>query len=102
MMGMSRTVRGGALGEYETILIREQGDQLAYHAHPSGQRSAVFLSTTISDSMIVFENPQHDFPQKIGYQRSGPDAVTAWIEGTSNGKPRRIEFPYRRAVCPGR
>ena len=28
------------------------------------------------------------------------DSVLAWIEGTIDGKARRVEFPYRRADCP--
>ena len=100
MLGMSRTVRGDALVEYESIVIRQQGNQLAYEARPSGQPAAVFLSTTVSDSMVLFENPQHDFPQKIGYQRMAGSMLMAWIEGTSKGQLRKVEFPYHRATCP--
>ena len=99
MVGVGRTVRGDTLVEFELVVIREQGDQLAYEAHPSGQPSAVFLSRTLTDSTVVFENLEHDFPQRIGYQRKGPDALLAWIEGSRQGKFRRIEFPYRRAAC---
>ena len=99
MLGMGRTVRGSTLVEYEMVIIREQGNQFAYEAHPSGQPSAVFLSGIVSDSMIVFENPTHDFPQKIGYQRTTPDALLAWIEGTERGQKRRVEFSYQRTTC---
>ena len=54
-----------------------------------------------SDSSVIFENLQHDFPQRIGYQRNGPDSLLAWIEGTEKGQVRRVEFPYRRTRCPG-
>jgi hypothetical protein len=37
----------------------------------------------------------------VGYRRSGPDSVVAWIDGTNGGKSQRIEFPYRRVTCPG-
>jgi hypothetical protein len=100
MIGVSRTIRDGKLVDYELIVLREQGGRLAYHAHPSGQPSTVFLSTNVTGSGAVFENPEHDFPQKVGYQRNG-DALTAWIEGTANGRARRVEFPYRRTSCPG-
>jgi hypothetical protein len=99
MLGMGRTVRDGELVEYELIVLREQGGQLAYHAHPSGQPSAVFLSTSVTGSSVLFENPQHDFPQKVGYRRDG-DALSAWVEGTLNGKARRVDFSYRRTRCP--
>ena len=49
---------------------------------------------------VVFENKEHDFPQRVGYRRLGADSVLAWIDGTSNGKAQRFEFPYRRVPCP--
>ena len=99
MLGMGRTVRGGKIAEYELVLIKEQGAALAYEAHPSGQPSATFLSTAASDTSVVFENPKHDFPQRVGYQRDGSDGLQAWIEGEVNGKARRVDFAYRRARC---
>jgi hypothetical protein len=99
MLGMSRTVRGEALAKYELVVIRERADRLAYEAHPSGQPAAEFLSTSVSDREAVFENPDHDFPQRVGYRREG-SSLTAWVEGTRGGKSRRIEFMYRRAACP--
>jgi hypothetical protein len=97
---MGRTVRDGRLVEYELVVIRKEGDALAYEAHPSGQKSAVFLARTVTETTVVFENPQHDFPQRVGYERTGGDALLAWIEGTSRGQSRRVEFPYRRVACP--
>jgi hypothetical protein len=99
MVGVSRTVRGDSLVEYELMILREQGDRLAFEAHPSGQPSAVFLSRTVGDSSVVFENLEHDFPQRIGYQRDGPGVLRAWIEGTEKGQSRRVDFSYRRAAC---
>jgi hypothetical protein len=100
MVGMSRTVRGDRTLEYEFVVVRERGERLAYVAQPSGQPSAEFLSTGISADGIVFENATHDFPQRIGYRREGA-SLRAWVEGVREGKVRRIEFPYSRAVCPG-
>jgi len=102
MLGMSRTVRDGKLIEFESIILRVDKGKLAYEAHPSGQPTATFLSTKISDKSILFENPQHDFPQKIGYELKDSSSLLAWIEGTVDGKPRRREFPYRRVVCSER
>jgi Domain of unknown function (DUF6265) len=102
MIGVGRTVRGDSLFEYEMVVVRRRGEHLEYEAHPSGQPSAVFLSRTLTDSTVVFENLEHDFPQRVGYQRAGRDSVLAWIEGIVDGKARRVDFPYRRAVCPGR
>ena len=100
MLSMGRTVREGKLVEYESVVLREQEGALAYEAHPSGQPSAVFVSKSATESSVVFENPAHDFPQRVGYQRDA-DKLLAWIEGTANGRQRRIEFPYHRVGCAG-
>lgn len=55
----------------------------------------------IEPDSVVFAAPEHDYPQIVGYRRSGADSVVAWIDGTSGGKPRRIEFSYRRVACSG-
>lgn len=99
MVGMSRTVREGTLAEYELVIIRTRGAALVYTAHPSGQASAEFTATIVSDKRVVFENLQHDFPQRIGYERDGP-SLHAWVEGSRGGRERRIEFPYARTACP--
>ena len=100
MLSMGRTVRDGKLVEYESVVLREQDGRLAYEAHPSGQPSAVFTTTTIDASTVIFENAAHDYPQRVGYKRDG-DSLLAWIDGTANGKSRRVEFPYRRVACGG-
>jgi hypothetical protein len=96
MMGMSRTVRGDRLSEYELVVVRERDGRLAFEAHPSGQPSAVFLSRLVEDARVVFENKEHDFPQEVGYERAGPDGALAWIAGVADGEPRRVEFRYQR------
>ena len=101
MLGMSRTVRGGRLAAHELIVLREQDGRVAYEAHPSGLAATVFLSTAVSDTAALFENPEHDFPQRVGYRRVGSDSLLAWIDGTAGGAARRVEFRYARVACPG-
>lgn len=101
MVGMSRTVRGGRLTGHELVVLREREGTLVYEAHPSGQPSATFPLQTLGDSVVVFEDPNHDFPQRIGYRRSVTDSLLGWIEGAVRGQPRRVDFPYRRVSCPG-
>lgn len=100
MLNAGRTMKGDTLVEFEQVVVREEGNRLAYEAHPSGQGSAVFMSKIVGDGSVVFENLDHDFPQRVGYDRKG-DTLVGWIEGTRDGKTRRIEFPYKRVPCPG-
>ena len=101
MLGMSRTTASGRLAEYELTLIHEKGGKVLFEARPSGQPAAVFTATTLGPDSVVFSAPEHDYPQIVGYRRRGADSVVAWIDGTAGGKPRRIEFPYRRVACSG-
>jgi hypothetical protein len=102
MVGMSRTVRGGVLVEYELMVIRPQGAGFAYEAHPSGQPSDVFLSIEVTDSSVVFENPKHDFPQIIRYRKTDAQTLIASVEGSERGESRKIDFPYKRSSCAGK
>ena len=72
MVGMGRTVRGDELVEYEPVVLRGTADRLTYQAYPSGQPSAIFTSTVVGDGTIVFENLEHDFPQRIAASRRAP------------------------------
>jgi hypothetical protein len=99
MLSVGRTVRGDSLTEFELVIIRAGKDGLAYEARPSGQATAVFRATTVTDRSVVFENRQHDFPQRVAYERRGADSLLAWIAGPMNGQERRIEFPYARIKC---
>ena len=101
MIGVGRTVRGDSLAEYELTVLRAVNGTLAYEAHPSGQTGTTFTARAATDSTIVFSNPTHDFPQRVGYRRVGADSLVAWIEGERDGRTRRIEFPYRRVRCAG-
>lgn len=99
MLGASRTTVGATTSEYEHLRLKPESDRLVYTAIPSGQREASFTSTLISDSMLVFENPAHDFPQKITYRRRGADSVIAQVEGPGSNGVRRVNFAYRRTSC---
>jgi hypothetical protein len=100
MLGMGRTVNARGLGDYELTLIKEDGGRLLFEAHPKGQPPATFAARAATPDSVVFEAPEHDFPQRVGYRRLGADSVLAWVEGIMNGKSRRIEFPYARVPCP--
>lgn len=99
MIGMSRTVRDGKLREYEfmRILAGAEG-KLQYVALPSGQAEAAFPVKEIGENAVTFENPQHDFPQRILYRLVDKDTLVARIEGSMGGQARSADFPYKRCT----
>lgn len=99
LLGMSRTVKDGALLEFEFVRIESRDGRLHYVAKPSGQEEAAFALARSGPDEVLFENPQHDFPQRIGYRRQSKDSLLAWVEGSRDGRDRRLEFPYQRVAC---
>jgi hypothetical protein len=98
LIGVGRTVAGGKTVEYEFLQIRDLPEGLTYTAKPSGQREASFKLASKTPDEVVFENPAHDFPQRIRYRR-GADTLHARVEGTMNGKARGIDYAYSRVPC---
>ena len=100
MLGLSRTVRDGKTVEYEFMQIREIAPgQLAFVAHPSGQAQAAFPLVRSGPGEVVFEDPAHDFPQRVIYRLVEPDRLHARIEGTLQGKDQGVDFHMKRAEC---
>ena len=81
MLGVSRTIHGTLLADYEMDLIRERGDRLSYEANPSNGEPSLFLSTAIGDRTIAFENLKVQFPSRLGFALSPTGRLTAWSEG---------------------
>ncbi len=99
MLGMSRAVRGDEFRGYELLILRPEASGLAYEAHPSGQRPATFPATAISDRELVFDNPEHDFPQRIAYTRVGADSVVARTYGEVVAVEPALVLRYGRVPC---
>lgn len=100
LLGISRTVKAGKTVEHEFMQIREEAPgRIAFIALPSGQSETRFEWVQSGAGEWVFENPNHDFPQRVVYRREAPDELHAWVEGTLNGKHKKFDFRYRRASC---
>ena len=98
MLGMSHTVANGKTREFEFLRIVQEENAIFFVAQPSGQKEARFRLMTVVDYEARFENPDHDFPQRIIYRRDG-DALFARIEGASKGKERAVDFMLQRVPC---
>lgn len=100
MIGASRTIKGGKTVAYEFLQMREiEPGVLAYIPQPQGKAPTVFRMARQSDNETVFENAEHDFPQRIIYRRNSDGTLHARIEGTSKGKTKGIDFPMKRVSC---
>jgi len=100
MLGMGRTVVAGATREFEYMRIEENDGRLVFTALPSGQKVTSFTAIIITPSRIVFENPTHDFPQRVIYAHGDDGSLQARIEGEMDGKAQGVDFTMQRAACP--
>ncbi|MCB9840893.1 MAG: hypothetical protein H6809_04485 [Phycisphaeraceae bacterium] len=92
MLGVSRTVSRGAMRAFEFLRIVERDGGLVYVAQPNGGAATQFVLTEIDANRAVFENPRHDFPQRIIYERSPDGRLTASIAYARGGRPRPFEY----------
>jgi hypothetical protein len=92
MLAVSRTVRGGKMRAFEFLRIVEHEGGLVYKAQPGGRPVTEFVLAEFGPTRAVFENPRHDFPQRIVYELSAEGSLSATIGYTKGGKPQRFEF----------
>ncbi|WP_312914106.1 DUF6265 family protein [Stenotrophomonas sp.] len=70
--GEGRSYRQGELRFQERLRIIDEGGQLYYVADVAGNPAPIrFALVAQGVQSVVFENLQHDFPQRIAYQRNG-------------------------------
>lgn len=62
----------------------------------NGGNSVEFKFTSKIDGEFIFENPEHDFPQRIIYSNPVPDSIVAYIDGNVNGEYNRSDFTFVR------
>ncbi|MFN0159313.1 MAG: DUF6265 family protein [Bacteroidota bacterium] len=83
----------------ESLMLVEMAGEVFYISKvPENKYPVAFKLASLEKGTAVFENPAHDFPQRIIYTQNADGSMTAAIEGPgeSADKPKRIEFPFQR------
>ena len=93
MLGLHRDAPPGRNAFFEYLRIEDRDGALVYVASPRGGGSTDFFLVTLDDRGAVFENLEHDFPQRIIYRRDG-NRLTAKIEGEADGETRSSEWVW--------
>jgi hypothetical protein len=97
MIGLNRTVIDARTVAFEYVRIEATPDGIDLLASPQGRHpSTRFALIEIGPQRAVFENPHHDFPNRIVYERRG-DRLDARIEGQQDGQPISEEWSWRRS-----
>lgn len=88
LLGLNRTVQGDRTGGYEFMRIAadEQGS-------PAGAPAVRFAMVESRANIVVFENREHDYPQRIVYRREG-DRLFATVSLADGSRP--MSWTFRR------
>ncbi|MCA1602147.1 MAG: DUF6265 family protein [Acidobacteria bacterium] len=99
MLGLGRTVKDKRTVSFEFMQFREQNGSLVFLPQPQGGARVSFPLKDSLGGKLIFENKEHDFPQRVIYERKAPALLLSAIEGTNKGKESREEFQMRKVRC---
>ena len=83
----------------EHVKLWESNGKLTYTAKVANQNDSEavdFEMTSSTDNQIIFENPKHDYPNKIVYNKISNDSLVAEIFGIQKGKPASEKFAMKK------
>jgi hypothetical protein len=98
--GESYFIKGKDTLHFEKIQMKQKGEDLFYIATVKGQNNdkpVTFKHNDTIEKQLVFENPKHDFPQKIVYSQITKDSIVIQISGIQQGKPSSERFSMKKS-----
>ena len=85
MVGMHKDVRENESTFFEYLRITETDSAIVYFAQPRGNLPTQFTLVEVLVNYAVFENLEHDFPQRIIYHREA-NQLNVRIENATGEK----------------
>lgn len=100
MLGVSRVVAGERTVFSEFMEIREQasGAIVMTVQLGMGKTPVAFKLTALEAESATFENPEHDFPQRLRYWKQD-GLLMARVDGKQGGAPKAEDFRFTRGTC---
>lgn len=96
MLGLHRDVFEDGSAFFEYLRIERTAAGIVYLASPRGAKATPFRLVELKGRRAVFENPQHDFPQRIVYWMEDDATLCARIEGRRNGDTASSKWCWMR------
>ncbi|MBK7875939.1 MAG: hypothetical protein IPJ77_09330 [Planctomycetes bacterium] len=85
LLGTSHTYDKEKTRFFEFLRISARAGSIAYVAMPGGSpKPTLFPMVSCDEKQVVFENPEHDHPQRIRYEKTekGVTATISMLDGT--------------------
>ena len=103
LIGAGQLVLGGRMQDYEFLRIESRADGIVFSQFSGDRKEIAFklASTTTEDkdTIFTFANVADAFPARLVYRRGADGWLYETIEGTLDGKERRVIYPLRRVDC---
>jgi hypothetical protein len=96
LLGLHRDVKSGRMVSFEFLRIEATPEGTFYFASPRSKPPVPFKLVESGETRAVFENRQHDFPQRILYWLDAAGALHARIEGPQGGKTVSEEWSWTK------
>ena len=96
LLGLHRDVKAGRMVSFEFLRIEATPEGTFYYASPRSKPPVPFKLAEAGERRAVFENRQHDFPQRILYWLDAAGAMHARVEGPQGGKTVSEEWVWRK------
>jgi hypothetical protein len=96
LIGMHRDVKNGRMVSWEFFRVDTTKDGSFYFASPRSAPPTPFRLIAMTDKRVVFENKEHDFPQRILYWLDERGALHARIEGVYKGKEESEDWVWTK------
>jgi hypothetical protein len=97
LVGMHKDVKAGKMVGFEFLRIEVDAQQrVCYVSMPGGAPPTSFCAIELDEKRVVFENRQHDFPQRILYWLDAAGKLHARIEGPPGAAESAMEWVWSR------
>lgn len=86
---------------FETMELMQNEDLLIYTSTVKGENGNQAVSYRLiedNDSLLVFENKKHDYPQKIAYSKENDTTIKAVIQGIQNKKQKTDSYLFKKLL----
>ena len=83
--------------EFEHFFMKD--GSIFVNPYPKGEKSVIFKITNFDPAIkkAVFQNPEHDWPTQLSYERKSDDRLFIEASGLQDGKMRVETFDLNRS-----
>lgn len=99
LSGRSYKIKNNDTLVLENVIISLQGNTIFYTPvvqDQNNQQPVPFRLISCNNNRYVFENKEHDYPQRVIYDLVSANDLRARIEGSKGGKEMGSDFNYSR------